>query len=212
MYGELSSYYHCYALDFYLQAIALAQRNQFHFPETVRHKVCGMLQFLMHLTRPDGTIPLLGDDDGGRALALEKRNYRSFKDALCLGAVLYPGGDFKHQAGAFFEEALWLLGEDAWQIYGLLESKPPAETQSFYPRAGYLDPTFRLGAARQSSGFRLRRARHARRRPRPRRCPLGRTVQRRPGTAGRPGNVCLQLRSGVARSFSLHASSQHRHD
>jgi len=137
VYGELSSYYHCYALDFYLQALTLAQRNQFHFPETVRHKVCGMLEFLVHLTRPDGTIPLLGDDDGGRALALESRNYRSFNDALCIGAVLFQREDFKHQAGAFFEEALWLLGEDAWRIYGLLKSKPPAEMQSFYPSAGY---------------------------------------------------------------------------
>ena len=138
VYGELSSYYHCYALDFYLQAVTLAQRNQFHFPAGVRNKVCGMLQFLMHLTRPDGTIPLLGDDDGGRALALEQRSYRSFNDALCLGTVLFQREDFKHQAGAFCEETLWLLGEDAWQIHGLLKSKQPAETQSFYPRAGYL--------------------------------------------------------------------------
>ncbi len=137
VYGELSSYYHCYALDFYLQALALAQRNQFHFSEGVRNKVCGMLQFLMHLTRPDGTIPLLGDDDGGRALALGGKSYRSFNDALCLGAVLFRRTDFKHQAGAFCEDTLWLLGEDAWQIHGLLKSKPPEETQSFYPHAGY---------------------------------------------------------------------------
>jgi len=56
---------------------------------------------------------------------------------LCLGAVQLRREDFKHQADAFFEETLWLLGEDAWQIHGLLKSKPPAETQSFYPRAGY---------------------------------------------------------------------------
>jgi hypothetical protein len=96
-----------------------------------------MLQFLMHLTRPDGTLPALGDDDGGRALALDKRDYGSFQDGLCLGAILYRRGDFKHQAGAFCEEALWMLGEDAWDTYRQLASHEPSETQTYYPFAGY---------------------------------------------------------------------------
>ena len=138
VYGELSSCYHCYALDFYLQAMALAEGNGLHFPEPARRKVRGMLAVLMHLTRPNGTIPLLGDDDGGRALALEKRDYRSFQDGLCLGAILYRRGDFKRQAGAFCEEALWMLGREAWEIYSRLESEEPAEKQASYPCAGYL--------------------------------------------------------------------------
>ncbi|SPF48043.1 conserved hypothetical protein [Candidatus Sulfopaludibacter sp. SbA4] len=138
VYGELSSCYHCYALDFYLQALVLAERNSFQFPEPVPHKVRGMLHFLMHLTRPDGTLPSLGDDDGGRALALDKRDYRSFQDGLCLGAILYRRGDFKYQAGAFSEEALWMLGQDAWEVYRQLESREPAEMQTYYPSAGYL--------------------------------------------------------------------------
>ena len=211
VYGELSSCYHCYALDFYLQAIVLAEQNEFHFPEPVPHKVRGMLQFLMHLTRPDGTIPLLGDDDGGRALALDKRNYRSFQDGLCLGAVLFRRGDFKHQAGAFCEEALWLLGEDAWEIYRQLESQAAGGDAEYLSARRIPDSALRLGAARQSPGFRLRRTRHAHRRPRSRRCPVGHPVQRGPGTARGPGNVCLQRRSGMAQLFSLHASSQHRH-
>jgi Heparinase II/III-like protein/Heparinase II/III N-terminus len=138
VYGELSSCYHCYALDFYLQATVLAEQNGFLFPEPVPHRVRGMLQFLMHLTRPDGTLPSLGDDDGGRALALDKRDYHSFQDGLCLGAILYRRGDFKHQAGAFCEEALWMLGEDAWEVYRQLESREPAESEAYYPCAGYL--------------------------------------------------------------------------
>ena len=136
-YGELASCYHCYALDFYLQAMVLAERNGLPFPETVSRKVPGMLQFLMHLTRPDGTLPLLGDDDGGRALALDKRDYRSFQDGLCLGAILFGRGDFKHQAGAFCEEALWMLGKDASEIYRQLEAVQPVETRGYYPAGGY---------------------------------------------------------------------------
>jgi hypothetical protein len=137
VYGELSSYYHCYALDFYLQSLILAEQNRFEFPAGIREKVAVMLHFLMHITRPDGTIPLLGDDDGGRALALDQRNYRSFKDALCLGAVLFLRKDFKHQSGGFAEETLWLLGGEAWDVYRLLESEAPAETKLFCHGAGY---------------------------------------------------------------------------
>src|ERR1019366_289283 len=130
--------YHCYALDFYLQATVLAEQNGVRFPEPVPHRARGMLQFLMDLTRPDGTLPSLGDDDGGGALALDKRDYHSFQDGLCLGAILYRRGDFEHQAGAFCEEALWMLGEDAWEVYRQLESREPTESEAYYPCAGYL--------------------------------------------------------------------------
>lgn len=137
VYAELSSYYHCYALDFYLQALVLADWNQFPVPARVRQKVVDMLRFLMHVTRPDGTIALLGDDDGGRAVALRQRTYRSFNDALCAGAVMFHKPDFKYKAGAFSEETFWLLGKEAWDAYDALESTPPAETHLFCPDAGY---------------------------------------------------------------------------
>jgi hypothetical protein len=37
-----------------------------------------MLEFLMHVTRPDGTLASLGDDDGGRAFAIVCNHYRQF--------------------------------------------------------------------------------------------------------------------------------------
>lgn len=135
--GELSSCYHCYALDFYLQALVLGQHNLCYFSEAVHEKIEAGLHFVMHLSRPDGTIPLLGDDDGGRALALASRDYRSFNDGLCSGAVLFQRKDFKHQCGGFAEETLWMLGEDGWNAYCQLESHAPADTRLFCPSAGY---------------------------------------------------------------------------
>jgi Heparinase II/III-like protein/Heparinase II/III N-terminus len=135
--GELSTYYHCYALDFYLQALVLAEQNDFRFPAGVRRKIREMLNFVMHVSTPGGTIPLFGDDDGGRALALAQRNYRSFTDALALGAVLFERSDFKHQAGDFPEETFWLLGPKAWETFDALESEPPVENQAIFASAGY---------------------------------------------------------------------------
>jgi len=137
VHGELSACYHCYALDFYLQSLVLADPNHFRFPERIRAKVAGMLNFVMHLTTPAGKIPLLGDDDGGRALAMQQRNYTSFNDGLGLGAALFQRGDFKHQAGDFREETFWLLGQEAWEAFDRVKSSPPAANQTVFTGAGY---------------------------------------------------------------------------
>ena len=137
VYGELSSWYHCYALDFYLQVLALADWDHFSFPRPVREQVRKMLFFLSHLTRPDGSIPLLGDDDGGRALALANTTYRSFHDGLCLGAILFRCSESKYQADGFVEESLWLLGCAGYEVYRTLKSKAPVETQISFTNAGY---------------------------------------------------------------------------
>lgn len=138
VHGDLSARYHCYTLDFYLQALVLAEHNRFPFPESVRGKIREMLNFVMHLSTPLGTIPLLGDDDGGRALALQQRTYSSFNDALGLGSLLFERTDFKHRAGAFFEETYWLLGEKAWKSFDQLENTTPKDTQAVFPNGGYI--------------------------------------------------------------------------
>ena len=135
--GEFSSYYHCYTLDFYLQALALARRNRVYFRDWIWSRVGGMTEFVMHLTKPDGSIPLFGDDDGGRALALSATNYSSFRDGLCTAAVFLNRPDFKSQSGGFAEETLWLLGEEAWPAYNSLRSEFPRSRYGVYSEAGY---------------------------------------------------------------------------
>lgn len=149
IHAELSSYYHCYTLDCYLQALSLARRNALTSPEWMWKRLSLMLDFLMHMTRSDGSIPLLGDDDGGRALALGRRDYRSFRDALCSGAVLFGREDYKQSAGEFCEQTLWLMGPDAWSTYAALGTTPASRAGAHYPAAGYFIQ--RSGSGEQES-------------------------------------------------------------
>lgn len=54
-----------------------------------------------------------------------------------MGSVLFLREDFKHQSGGFAEQALWLMGEEALDLYRLLGSEAPTESQLFCPDAGY---------------------------------------------------------------------------
>jgi hypothetical protein len=137
VYAELSSYYHCYAADFYLHALALARSNRISFPESMWSRLASMFDFLMHIIRSDGTIPLLGDDDGGRVLAIASPNYCSYRDGLCSASVLFSRSDFKYQAREFAEESFWLLGDEAWTIFKSLAAHSPVELRRAFESAGY---------------------------------------------------------------------------
>jgi hypothetical protein len=137
VYCELSTYYHCYAADFYLHVLTLARLNGIALPEWMWPRLNGMLEVVMHLTRPDGSIPLLGDDDGGRVLMLGARDYRSYRDGLCSGVVLFQRGDFKYQATEFTEDTLWLLGPEACSLFRAVPAHASLELSKSYSQAGY---------------------------------------------------------------------------
>ncbi len=137
VYCELSSCYHCYAADCYLQTAILAHGQGAPFPQWMLSRLSQMFEFILQVQRSDGTIPLLGDDDGGRFLALAFPDYRSYSDGLGSAALFLERADFKHQSGEFHEESLWLLGTEGWHAFELLKAEPPAEVRRSYPDAGY---------------------------------------------------------------------------
>ncbi|HEU4872355.1 MAG TPA: heparinase II/III family protein, partial [Pyrinomonadaceae bacterium] len=66
VYFEQSSYYHRYTTDFYIHFLLLSRANKVALPPAVEETLVLLLDHLMYITRPDGTTPFFGDDDGGR--------------------------------------------------------------------------------------------------------------------------------------------------
>ena len=104
VYFEQSSYYHRYTTDFYTHLFALTRANNgmihCETEAMVRRKLEAMLDHLMWITRPDGTSPLFGDDDGGRQIKLAARAANDFRDTLAVGAAVLERGGWKYVARA----------------------------------------------------------------------------------------------------------------
>jgi hypothetical protein len=63
---EQSTYYHLYALDFFLLHGILEREAGGDLPADYGRTVARMAEFLRAVTGPSGILPMLGDDDGGR--------------------------------------------------------------------------------------------------------------------------------------------------
>src|SRR2546428_7571095 len=70
VYFEQSSCYQRYTVETYLHFLILAARNGVALTGDVAERVQRMLDFLLAIRRPDGSIPQIGDGDAGRLLPL----------------------------------------------------------------------------------------------------------------------------------------------
>jgi hypothetical protein len=137
VYFEQSSYYHRYTTDFYLHLMLLSRANNFALPRQVEESLGKLLDHLMYITRPDGTTPLFGDDDGGRLTTLDDRPADDFRGTLAVGSVVFNRSDYKFVAGNAVESLLWLMGVEGLSRFDSLPVTPPAETSKAFPDGGY---------------------------------------------------------------------------
>ncbi len=117
-YFEQSTYYHVYALDFFLHARILAERNRIPFPSSHDDVLKKMLEHLSCLCQA-GPPPRFGDDDGGRVFDGRRNRAEHLLDPLAIGTALYRANAFKQPGVQATEEMLWLLGEGGLQTFSI---------------------------------------------------------------------------------------------
>ena len=149
VYFEQSSYYHRYTADFYTHLIALARATGAALPSDAEQRLTLLIDHLMWITRPDGTAPLVGDDDGGRLISLAKRRSNDFRDTIATAAAIFNRGDWKFIAGGAKVETLWLLGPAALESYDAIEPQAPSTVARAFTEGGYY--IMRDGWSRDSS-------------------------------------------------------------
>jgi hypothetical protein len=141
VYFEQSTWYQRYTVDFYTHFLVLrslrAERSDEMDVKTLEGRLQSACDVLMHLTMPDGTTPLIGDDDGGRMLPLTISRPDDLRGSLSAAAVLFARGDYKYVAGDPGQEILWLLGSNGVVEYNHLAGSEPPATSIDFPDGGY---------------------------------------------------------------------------
>lgn len=125
-YVEQSTWYHRYTTDFYLHFLALAERAGLPVRDRVAGPLGSLLDVLAWVTRPDGSMPLIGDDDGGRLLFLDEGTATATATPLAVGAALLQRGDLAAVAGGPTPEVAWLLGAAGVDEFRRLAPRLPA--------------------------------------------------------------------------------------
>jgi hypothetical protein len=102
---EQSTYYHLYALDFFVFHYLLAGRPP-EFEEVLRK----MARFLAAIAGPERLLTCFGDDDGGRLFHPYGRRDRFARATLATCAVLFPEEDLPLAEEYLSEQAYWWVG------------------------------------------------------------------------------------------------------
>jgi hypothetical protein len=135
-YVEQSTWYHRYTTDFYLQFLILAERAGMPLRSNLQRALSGLLDYLMWISRPDGTMPLIGDDDGGRLLFLDERTAHDARSPLAIGASLFGRSDLAAVAGVPSSELVWLLGKSGLDAFSRITPELPASNACWFRDGG----------------------------------------------------------------------------
>ena len=138
VYFEQSTYYQRYTAEIYLHFLILAARSGIAVPDSVATRLQRLLDFLVAVRRPDGSMPLIGDDDGGWLLPLIPRAPDDPRGVFAVAAAFFGRSDYAWAAGGPAPELPWLLGPPGVKTYEALTPAAPQTAPSrIFPAGGY---------------------------------------------------------------------------
>lgn len=136
-YFEQSTCYQRYTAEIYLHFLILAARNGIRVPDTVAQRLQRLLDFLVAVRDPNGTMPQIGDDDGGWLLPILPRPPGDLRGVLSVAAAFFGRPDYAWAAGDLAPEVSWLLGPTGVATFeGLTPAPPDTAPSRVFPDGG----------------------------------------------------------------------------
>lgn len=135
---ELSTAYHTYTVEYYFQYLVLCLHQKKQINSVVTNRLEKMCEFILFAERPDGSVPLLGDSDGGYAFPVDPEQSLSWKHILCNAALLFDRADFKYRSPHFSWDSIWLWGREGVRKFKNIPTKMPQLESCYFSNSNYI--------------------------------------------------------------------------
>lgn len=136
-YMERTLWYHRYTTDIYLHLYLLSLKNSELFSKSLEKPLQQLGKFLFYSMQPNRKLPHVGDDDGGRLLALDGYPGDDPRGILDTMTVHFGSEKFPSFSNTFAEEALWLLGPSALTSIKKNIGQEPKNRSRVFAETGY---------------------------------------------------------------------------
>ncbi len=140
---EASTCYHRLALELFFFATLLVVRHERRserddyrraaervFGPGYTDRLHRMFLAVLHLLKPNGHMPQIGDNDSGRLHVFGSRDGLDMRYLLALGAVFFDEAGFKVKEFGLSEEVLWIFGGRGYGVWKGLEGVSAATIRS----------------------------------------------------------------------------------
>ncbi|MBI3577958.1 MAG: alginate lyase family protein [Ignavibacteriales bacterium] len=135
---EKSTSYHRLVLELFYSATILCRKNNVQLSQSFSKRLELMFEFVQQYTRPDGSVPLIGDADDGRLFRFSmNEDMNDHRHALSVGSILFERSSFKNTAGKFSQDALWLFGGEGFEQHQLLRAESPPLSSRGFAEGGF---------------------------------------------------------------------------
>ncbi|MDR3610690.1 MAG: alginate lyase family protein [Ignavibacteriaceae bacterium] len=134
---ERSTNYNRLVLELLLVPVLILRKNGHEVPQDIWFRLEKMFEFIMYSLKPDGTTPIIGDQDDGRLLPFGCESNIDYRYLLSLGGMLFDRDDFKHHGNGFNIYCALFGGKYEKEKYAANDDNKIALSSRAFPDSGY---------------------------------------------------------------------------
>lgn len=135
---ECSTNYHRLVIELLTTTLLLLRRNGEIIPPDISSRCEKMFEVVYQMLMPDGTMPIVGDQDNGRCLPWGAESLNDYRYLMSLGAILFTRGDFK-ECGNGYNVYCAIAGDtESYSFYQHIKGEEDKRTSLHLIDAGFV--------------------------------------------------------------------------